>query len=73
MQKSSPYKSNAVDLTSAKSEASRFGFAKGQSAVEFAMVIAIFLLLVFAVIDYGWVYFAQLNIQQAVDDGGRFA
>ena len=73
MQKSSPYKSNAVDLTSAKSEVSRFGFAKGQSAVEFAMVIAIFLLLVFAVIDYGWVYFAQLNIQQAVDDGGRFA
>lgn len=73
MQKSNPCKSNAIDLTSAKSETSRFGFATGQSMVEFAMVIAIFLLLVFAVIDYGWIYFAQLNIQQAVDDGGRFA
>jgi Flp pilus assembly protein TadG len=23
--------------------------------------------------DYAWMFFAQMNVQQAVDDGGRFA
>jgi len=46
---------------------------KGQTAVEFAMVSIIFILLLFAVMDYGWILFAQMNVQQAVDDGGRYA
>ena len=37
------------------------------------MVATLFFLLLFAVIDYGWLLFAQMNVQQAVDDGGRFA
>jgi Flp pilus assembly protein TadG len=57
----------------AKSDSSRPVFAKGFTALEFAMVASVFFLLLFAVMDYGWMFFAQMNVQQAVDDGGRFA
>jgi Flp pilus assembly protein TadG len=60
-------------VTSLKPRASRFGLGKGQAMVEFAMVASLFLLMLFAIVDYGWVFFAQMNIQQAVDDGGRYA
>ena len=50
----------------------RLGSTKGQTTVEFAMVSILFFLLMFAVMDFGWLMFAQMNIQQAVDDGGRF-
>jgi Flp pilus assembly protein TadG len=53
--------------------ASRPGLARGETAVEFGMVAVLFFLLMFAVMDYGWIMFAQINVQQAVDDGGRFA
>jgi Flp pilus assembly protein TadG len=53
--------------------APKFGLAKGQSMVEYAMVVALFFLVIFAVMDYGWLMFAKLNVQQAVDDGGRYA
>jgi len=56
-----------------KSRASSLGSAKGQTMVEFAMVSALFFFVLLAVIDYGWLMFAQMNIQQAVDDGGRYA
>jgi Flp pilus assembly protein TadG len=56
-----------------KSGASGFELTKGQTFVEFAMVAALFLLLLFAVMDYGWLMFAQMNVQQAIQDGGRFA
>ena len=29
--------------------------------------------MLFAIIDYGWIMFAQMNVQQAVDDAGRYA
>ena len=56
-----------------KSEASRFSSAMGQSSVEFAMVGIVFFLMLFAIMDYGWIMFAQMNVQQAVDDAGRYA
>ena len=60
-------------ILSRKSGAWRFGSAKGQAMVEFSMVVIFFLLLCFAVMEYGWLMFAQMNVQQAVDDGGRYA
>jgi Flp pilus assembly protein TadG len=57
----------------AKSDTSRRRLAKGQSAVEFAIVAPLFFLLLFAVLDYGYMFFAQMNVQQAIDDGGRYA
>jgi Flp pilus assembly protein TadG len=56
-----------------ESRASRPASAKGQSTVEFAMVSLLFFLMIFAVVDYGWLMFAQMNVQQAIDDGGRYA
>jgi Flp pilus assembly protein TadG len=57
----------------ARSNASRPGIAKGFTALEFALVASVFFLLVFGVMEYGWMFFAQMNVQQAVNDGGRFA
>ncbi len=37
------------------------------------MVSLLFFFLLFAVMDYGWIFFAQMNVQQAIDDGGRYA
>jgi Flp pilus assembly protein TadG len=56
-----------------KSWASGLGSAKGQSATEFSMVSLLFFLMLFAVMDYGWLMFARMNVQQAIDDGGRYA
>ncbi len=56
-----------------KSGASIFGFSKCQDMKEFSLVVGLFLLLCFAVMQFGWLMFAQLNVQQAVDDGGRYA
>src|SRR5271155_4232653 len=56
-----------------KFRASRLGMAKGQTMAEFAGVSLFFFALLFAIIDYGWAFFAKMNIQQAVDDGGRYA
>jgi Flp pilus assembly protein TadG len=56
-----------------KPGASRSEWAKGQALVEFALVASVFFLVLFAVMDYGWLMFSQMNVQQAVDDGGRYA
>ena len=37
------------------------------------MVGIVFFLMLFAIMDYGWIMFAQMNVQQAVDDAGRYA
>jgi Flp pilus assembly protein TadG len=63
----------ARSILSRTSWTSRFGWMKGQSMVEFAIVAPIFLLLVFAVMEYGRIFFVQMNVQQAVHDAGRFA
>jgi Flp pilus assembly protein TadG len=60
-------------MASLEPGASVFGLAKGQSTVEYGMVAILFFLVILAVIDYGWLMFAQINVQQAVDDGGRYA
>lgn len=51
----------------------RLGLLKGQAMAEFAMVAPVFFLLLFGVLDYGRAFFVQMNLQQAVQDAGRFA
>ena len=46
---------------------------RGQSVVEFAMVAIPFFILVFAVIDFSWTMFNQMNMQDAVREAGRYA
>jgi Flp pilus assembly protein TadG len=46
---------------------------RGQSLVEFAMVVPILLLLVFAIIDFGRLLMNQVTLTNAVREGARIA
>jgi len=56
-----------------KRAAAKSRLMKGQDTVEFAIVSLLFFFLVFTVMDYARIFFVQMNVQQAVIDGGRFA
>jgi hypothetical protein len=45
----------------------------GQTLVEFAISLSIFLLLVLGVIDFGYLYSTKVTLQNAVRQGGRYA
>lgn len=44
---------------------------RGSTAVEFALVMPVFLAVVFGVIEYGWVFYQQFNLAGAIRDGLR--
>lgn len=44
---------------------------KGQAIVEFALILPIALLIICAVIDFGWVFAHKLVLSTAVRDGAR--
>jgi hypothetical protein len=46
---------------------------KGVSAVEFALVLPVFLVLFFGMIEYGWVMTHQILLCHAVSEGARAA
>ncbi len=45
----------------------------GQSMVEFAMVVPLFFLLVFGIIDIGRIFYVEMTLQNALRQAGRFA
>ncbi len=45
----------------------------GASAVEFAMVLPVFLLLFFGVLEYGWLMTQEITLTRAVAEGARAA
>lgn len=45
----------------------------GQTLVEFAISALVFLLVVFAIIDFSFLYFAKLTLQNAARQAGRYA
>ena len=45
----------------------------GQSMVEMALVLPILLLLVGAIIDFGWLFYNQLALNNAAREGARYA
>lgn len=45
----------------------------GQSMLEFAITASVFFLLFFAVVDFGFFFFAKLTMQNAVRQAGRYA
>ncbi len=51
----------------------RFGALRGQSMMEFVLVAPLYFLLTFAVIDFGRMFFVQMNLQQAVQEAARYA
>jgi len=60
-------------VSSRNNRACRVGSKKGQTMLEFVLVAPLFFFLVFAVIDFGRMFFTQMNIQSAVQEAGRFA
>jgi Flp pilus assembly protein TadG len=46
---------------------------RGQSLAEFAMVVPIFLILVFGIIDFGMGLRAYITVSQATREGARYA
>jgi Flp pilus assembly protein TadG len=45
----------------------------GQTIIETALVVPLFFLLVFAVVDFGRLFYVQMSLQDAVRQAGRFA
>ncbi len=45
--------------------------ARGGAAIEFALLLPVFLLLVFAILEYGWVMLSQASLGHAARDGCR--
>lgn len=46
---------------------------RGEGVVEFALVLPIFFLLIFSILDLGHMYYVQLTMENAVRQAGRFA
>jgi Flp pilus assembly protein TadG len=51
----------------------KIGALRGQSMVEFVLVAPLYFLLTFAVMDFGRMFFVQMNLQQAVQEAARYA
>ncbi len=47
--------------------------SQGSAGLEFAMVLPVFLLIFFAVIEYGWCFFNWTLLHNAVSEGARAA
>ena len=45
----------------------------GQAMVEFALVLPILLALLCGIIDFGWVYYNQITLNNAAREGARYA
>lgn len=43
----------------------------GQALVEFALILPIMVLILSAIIDFGWVFFNKLSLQSLCRDGAR--
>jgi Flp pilus assembly protein TadG len=47
--------------------------SRGQSLVEFALVVPLFFLLIFGIIDLGRVFWVEITLQNAMRVAGRYA
>lgn len=46
---------------------------KGQTLVEFALLAPLFFILIFGMVDLGWMFYVNLTMQHAVREGARYA
>lgn len=45
----------------------------GQAMVEFALILPIFLLILCGIIDFGWLFYNQLSLNNSCREGARYA
>jgi Flp pilus assembly protein TadG len=60
-------------LAPAASQKRKLRSSRGQTLLEFALVVPVFLMLVFAVIDFGHLFYVQMSLENAVRQAGRYA
>jgi Flp pilus assembly protein TadG len=46
---------------------------RGAALVEFAIVVPVFFLLVFGIIEFGWAFFQNLDVRHGAREGARLA
>ena len=46
--------------------------SRGQSTVEFALVLPIFAMVFFAIVEFGHLFYVNLTLRQAIGQAGRF-
>lgn len=46
---------------------------RGAALIEFAIIMPVLFLLIFAVIEFGWAFFQNLDVRHAAREGGRLA
>ncbi|MBQ6268134.1 MAG: pilus assembly protein [Clostridia bacterium] len=51
----------------------RFRDEDGQAMVEFALILPIFLLILCGILDFGWMFFNQLALNNICREGARYA
>ena len=44
---------------------------RGAAALEFAVLVPVFLLIIFVIIDFGWYFFVQHTLQYATREGAK--
>jgi len=51
----------------------KFKKETGQSMLELAIILPIFMLIVCGIIDFGWLFYNQLTLNNSAREGARFA
>lgn len=55
-----------------KAKIRRVNKEEGQALVEFALILPILLLLIVAVVDFGWIFMAQIRVTNAAREAVRY-
>lgn len=51
----------------------RFLKEQGQSMVEFALILPVLLVILCGIVDFGWIYYNQITLNNAAREGARYA
>ena len=46
---------------------------EGQALVEFALVLPLLILILCGIVDFGWIYYNQITLNNAAREGARYA
>lgn len=46
---------------------------EGQAVVEFALILPLLILLIFGMIDFGWLFYNKIEVNNASREGARYA
>ncbi|HEY2729206.1 MAG TPA: TadE family protein, partial [Polyangia bacterium] len=56
----------------ARASTGRRSASRGGAAIEFALILPLFLAILFGIIDYGWYFYQRYALVAAIRDGVRY-